>query len=332
MKSFKSAFLAGCCGLALTSGYGAQAKAAHSLPDTITTPKGLNLGSTSFFDGFARQDPGLSVIEYDRYENVDEIDGANGKPNPLFKGTKIRVYVALTQAIYTSNWHPLGGTFAFSAALPIVDYAQSSFAPSSPVKLSNNGTNIGDLVWGPIYQSKVFKKNGRPIFVWRTQFIVSSPTGPVNRAVNINQGTGYWALNPYVTFSFLPTSKIEISNRLNYQYNMQGTEFSNPPPIPHLTYLNGQAGQIVYDNFTASYAVIKNLNVGVDGFVLFQINPDKTNGQIVPGSRRNDLYVGPGLHYVFNAANQVNVNSYLRVINNNDSAGTKLNVQFIHRF
>jgi hypothetical protein len=331
MRTFITAVAVGLATLLATAAT-LPAQAAPPPPDTITPPKGLNLGSTSFFDGFGRQTPGWSLMEYDRSETIDQINGPTGSPNPLFKGTRLQVFVALTQLIYTSNYHPFGGTLAFSAALPIVDYAQAKFSPDSPVKLKSNGINIGDLVWGPIWQSKVYKKNGRPYFVWRTQFIVSSPTGALDPTKNLNQGVKYWAVNPYVTFTFLPTANIEISNRLNYQYNFQGSDFSSPPPIPHYVYKTGQGGDIVYDNFDASYKVLPKLNVGVDGYFLDELSPDKTNGQIVPRSRVNSLYIGPGLHYQFNEGNFINVNSYLPVISNNDSSGVKLNVQILHRF
>jgi hypothetical protein len=305
---------------------------AQSVPNTISTPNGLNLGSTSFFDGYGRQTQGWSLVEYDRVEDDTAITAQNGKPSPLFTGTKIHVFVALTQAIYSTDWHPMGGTFAFSAALPIVDYIETSFSPSSLVKLNNNGTNIGDLVWGPIYQSKVFKKAGRPLFVWRAQLIIQSPTGALNPNKNINQGDGFWAINPYVTFTYTPTSKLEFSNRFNYQYNFQGDRFSSPPPIPHFVYRDGQGGQMIYDNFAASYAILPKLNFGVDGFYLNQLTPNKTNGINVQSNLRYDLYAGPGLHYAFDGSNSINLNSYLQVICKVDSCGPKLNVQYIHRF
>ena len=255
--------------------------AASSPPNTISPPKGLNLGSTSFFDGFGRQSEGWTLIEYDRFEDLNTITGPTGAPSPYFKGTKIVVGVALTQLIYTSDWRPFGGHFAFSAALPIVDFMRSSFASNSPVKLANNGTGIGDLVWGPIFQSKVYMKGGKPKFVWRAQLIVSSPTGALDKSKDINQGVGYWAVNPDVAFSYFPTPKIELSNRLNYQYNFKGSSFSSPPPIPGYDYRNGQAGQLVYDNFAASYAISPHVNLGVDGYLLDQLTPNRTNGEVV---------------------------------------------------
>ncbi len=301
-------------------------------PNTLSPPKGLNLGSTSFFDGFGRQTEGWTLVEYDRYESLNTITGPTGAASPLFKDTKIDVAVALTQLIYTSDWRPFGGHFAFSAALPVVNFARSSFSPTSRVKLSNNGTAIGDLVWGPIYQSPTYLKDGRPKFVWRAQLIVSSPTGAVNQYRNLNQGVGYWAINPYVAFSYFPIPKIEISNRINYQYNFVGSKFSNPPPIPGLQYKSGQGGQIIYDNFAASYALTPHVNPGLDGYFLDQLTPDRTNGTVVPKSRENELYIGPGVHLAINDANAVNLNTYFKLIENNGVSGAKFNMQIVHRF
>jgi len=84
-----------------------------AMPDTVTPPKGINLGSTSFFDGFGRQTEGWTLIEYDRYESLNTVTGPDGAASPLFKDTKIDVAVALTQLIYTSDWRPFGGRFHY---------------------------------------------------------------------------------------------------------------------------------------------------------------------------------------------------------------------------
>jgi hypothetical protein len=332
MPRILDSWLARAAALALSAAVATSSAAQPAPPNTISPPKGLNLGSTSFYDGFGRQSEGWTLIEYDRYESLNKITGATGSASSLFKNTKIDVAVALTQLVYTSDWKPFGGHVAFSAALPVVDFAQSSFSPISPVKLSNNGTAIGDLVWGPIFQSPTYLKDGRPRFVWRAQLIMSSPTGPVNQHRNLNQGVGYWAINPYLAFSYFPAPELELSNRINYQYNFIGSKFSSPPPIPGLSYRNGQAGQIVYDNFAASYALNSHVSPGVDGYFLDQLTPDRTNGIIVPKSRENELYIGPGVHLMATDANLLNLNTYFNIIEKNGVSGTKLNMQIIHRF
>jgi hypothetical protein len=305
---------------------------AAELPQTIVIPKGLNLGSTSFFDGFGGTTEGWAVVEYGRYDHIDAINDAQGSPNPVFRDPQIEVYSSLTQLIYTSSWQPFGGdAVGFSAALPVVDFS-SKFAAGSRVTLSNNGSGIGDLVWGPLYQSRVTLRDDRPYFTWRAQFIVMSPTGQMNDLKSMNQGCGYWAVNPYVTFTLLPFPAIELSNRLNYQYNFPGSTFSNPPPIPHLVYRDGQAGQIVYDNFDASYALRGVLFFGVNGYYVRQLSDDATNGQEIPHSLVEDLYLGPGGRYVFGKSDTLNLNLYLPLISRNDSAGPKLNFQYTHRF
>jgi len=306
--------------------------AAAEMPDTISVPKGGNYGSTSFFDGFGRTQEGFTLLEYGRYENLNSINDAAGNPNPLFDGTHISVYVSLTQLSYTSDWHPFGGdAVGFSAAIPLIDVS-SSFADNSPVKLSNNGFGIGDLVWGPIYQSKLYMRDGAAYFAWRAQLIILSPTGNLDQAHSINQGSGYWAVNPYVTFTYLPVAKVEISNRFNYQYNLQGSRFSSPPPIPGVQYISGQAGQMVYDNFDASFALLPDRFLGLNGYVVEQLNPDKTNGQTVANSLVRALYLGPGGRIVFPNKDSLNLNFYLKLISKNDTSGTKVSFQYIHRF
>jgi hypothetical protein len=306
--------------------------ASADMPDTISPPKGGNYGSTSFFDGFGRTTEGFTLLQYGRYEDLNSINDAQGQPSPLFDGTHITVYVSLTQLSYTSDWHPFGGdAVGFSAALPLID-AQSSFAAMSPVKLTNNGFGVGDLVWGPTYQSRMYMRDGAAFFAWRAQLIICSPTGEVNEDHGINQGSGYWAVNPYVTFTVLPLPKVEISNRVNYQYNLQSSAFASPPPIPGLKYVNGQAGQIVYDNFDASYALAPAYFLGINGYFIHQLNLDKTNGQPVPDSLVKALYLGPGGRVVFPNKDSLNLNVYLKLISENDTSGLKLSFQYIHRF
>jgi hypothetical protein len=161
---------------------------------------------------------------------------------------------------------------------------------------------------------------------------VTAPTGNLDRQVNINQGSGFWALNPLVAFTWLPLPNVEISGRLNYQYNFATSRLQNPPPIPGLLYRNGQAGQMVYGNFDASYAVLDDAYIGVNGYALDQTSQDLTNGEKVPHSRETELSVGPGGRYVFDASNALNVNLYLPVVSRNATSGRQFTFQFIHRF
>lgn len=328
-KIDKCATMAG--GLLVSALLAAAADAA-SLPNTVSVPAGGNYGSTSFYDGFGRVTPGFTILEYGTFADINSITDAQGNESPAFKDPSITAYSLLTQISYTTNWHPFGGDgVAFSVATPLVDL-NSSFASDSPVKLSNNGFNIGDTVWGPIYQSRYYKDGDRPDFAWRFQFIVLSPTGGFSRSKNINQSAGYWAINPYIAATYIPIPKLEFSTRFNYQYNFSTSNLASPPPIPGIIYHNGQAGDMIYDNFSTSYTVYHHLDLGINGFFIDQLSPNKTNGQVVGKSRQSEVYIGPGLHYAFSPASLLNVNLYLPVESANASVGPKVNVQFIHRF
>ncbi len=303
-----------------------------SLPDIVPIPKALNLGSTSFFDGFGNVDGGWTLLQYGRYEDIGRINGAQGKPSPYFKGTDLQVLASLTQISYSAPVHPFGGdTLGFSALLSFSN-ANAHFAADSPVRLRDNGFNVGDMVWGPIYQSRRYMQDGRAVFSWRFQVLVMSPSGGFNPQRKLNQSAGYWGINPYIAFTWLPTAKLEFSSRINYQYNFRTSNVAVPPPIPGITFKSGQAGDLIYANFASSYQVSEKLHLGVNGYVLDQLTPDQANGQVVPHSRASALYFGPGGRYVFNKTNALNINLYRPIEAHNASSGTVLNFQYVHRF
>ena len=156
--------------------------------------------------------------------------------------------------------------------------------------------------------------------------------GEVNTQRNINQGSGFWAINPFVAATWVPLPKLEFSTRINYQYNFATSTLQAPPPIPGLIYHNGQAGQIVYGNFAMSYAVLPELYLGLNSYALGQLTPDLTNGHEVAHSRETALSMGPGGRYVFSESTALNANLYLPVVSNNRTSGVQFNLQFIHRF
>ncbi len=249
--------------------------------------------STSFYDGFGRVISGFTILQYGTYADIDTITDAEDDKSPAFRNPSITAYSLLTQVSYTTSWHPFGGDgVAFSVATPLVDL-NTRFAADSPVKLSNNRFNVGDTIWGPIYQSRYYMDGKRPQFAWRFQFIVLSPTGGFSNTRNVNQGCGYWAINPYIAITYMPIPKLEFSTRFNYQYNFATSDLANPPKIPGITYYNGQAGemcgpQATGGNFTDWQSVPDWHNIGypiahcsADGDFLLG-KPAGTGGLITP--------------------------------------------------
>jgi hypothetical protein len=319
------------------------ASAQAPLPDVVKPPAGINLGSTSFYDGFGRTRPGVTLLQYFRWTHDTEIAGSHGLENPLFIAPQINVFPSLTQAIVATRWRPLGGTAGFSVLVPLVEM-QSSFAADSPKTLSNNGFGVGDIIAGPIYQSKMYvggegapaspksQVSSSPYFAYRLQFLVQIPNGSFNTSKSLNQGSGYWAVAPYFASTWLPVPRLEMSTRFHNQYNLATDNLPNPPPIPHLVYKSGQAGQLLYDNFTTSYRFTKNLYLGGNAYGLYQLTPDRTNGIKVGGARESQFYLGPGGGYDFGKSSTLNVNLYLKMEAHNTANGPQLQLIYIHRF
>jgi hypothetical protein len=316
-------------GIVLAVAAGARAQ---SLPDTVAPPKAVNLGSTSFFDGFGRTDEGWSWLQYGKYEDLDRITDWQGHKSPYFSGTSIQVFSELTQLVYASGLQPFGGdAISFTMGVPLIGFS-SHFASDSPVKLANNGVGIGDFVWGPGYQSRLYKRDGKPVLSFRLQLLIMSPTGDFNKRDGINQSAGFWGVNPYVSLTVLPDARLEFSTRLNYQYNFRTSAIADPPPIPGLTYTSGQAGQIVYGNVDASYEVAAKIRLGFNGYFLQSLTPDRTDNRTVPHSEVSAVSAGPGGRYTFDGGNALNANAYFPVVSRNGSPGPQFNLQFVHRF
>ncbi len=302
------------------------------MPDTVAPPKALNLGSTSFFDGFGRTDEGWSWLQYARYEDLDRITDWQGHASRYFKGTNIQVFSELTQIIYASNLHLFGGdAINFMLGLPLIGFS-SHFAPDSPVKLASNRVGNGDLVFGPGYQSRLYRQGGRPVLSFRLQLLIMSPTGAFDARDGIDQSAGFWGINPYLSVTYLPTARFEFSTRLNYQYNLRTSNFASPPRIPGLILTSGQAGQIAYGNIDSSYEIKDHIRLGFNAYFIDSLTPDRTNNLAVPHSEVRAFSAGPGGRYTFNASNAVNLNMYFPVISCNATSGPQFNLQFVHRF
>jgi hypothetical protein len=52
------------------------------LPDVVKLPAGLNLGGTSFYDGFGRTDPGWIFLDYARWNHLTSVKDNYGDNSP----------------------------------------------------------------------------------------------------------------------------------------------------------------------------------------------------------------------------------------------------------
>lgn len=296
-------------------------------------PAGINLGGTSFFDGFGPTEPGLAYLGYYQYSQLNHIEDNNGNDSPAFKNPKINVLLMLNQLAYTTSKTFFNGSahLGFTGLLPLLHF-DTSFDPASPVKLSSSN-GFGDLTFGPYLQFNPVMSGGRPVFSQRIEFDVIAPIGKYSTTTDINPSSNFWSLNPYWAGTWLPTPKTEVSARIHYLYNFS----NNNPGLPGVS--STKAGQATWVNFTASYAVKPNLNVGLNGYYFKQFTNDTydyTNGTSDTGLQFGDtgkaslFAIGPGVFWRPNGKDIWEFNLYVQTDATNHTRGNVFNIHWVH--
>jgi hypothetical protein len=254
-------------------------------------PAGINLGATSFLDGFGRNEGGFTYLVYGQYARSREITGDEGTALtvcnaqqgcgasgiaaiPVFKNPKIDVWVLVNQLAYTlpPSLFNDSAHLGFNVILPFVAFDTSfgsltaaDVGKNLATPVSDNGAGFGDLTFGPFLQFRPVMSGGRPVLSNRVEFDVIAPIGKYDKTKDINQGAHFWSINPYWAVTVLPVANLELTARFNYLYN-----FANDAPalgrlwglqVPPQNVAgspleSAQAGQAGWVNFTLSYELL----------------------------------------------------------------------------
>ncbi|WP_186046366.1 SphA family protein [Burkholderia gladioli] len=287
----------------------AFAQTAVGRAPTVSEPQGINLGSTSFFDGFSGP-LGWSYLGQVRYSTADSIKNGDGSTNSAFRHPRVNSFTWVNHLAYASPWRLAGGNLGFNVIVPLTWLHGSFDQPGA--SLSGGGTALGDVTFGPQLQyAPILSSSGRPLFVQRFEFDVIAPTGQYKHNADLNQSSGYFSLNPYWAASLFPLPKVEISWRLYYLYNFKNHDpaASYPLAFDSQTVGNTQAGQAAWINFTTSYALTPSLHVGINGYFFRQLADDRINGTSVVG-REQVLGIGPGVFWQMKGNRVLWLNAY----------------------
>lgn len=265
-------------------------------PPAVSQPGGINLGNTSFYDGFAGP-PGLNHNIYLQHSRATSFRDNDGNDNKVFDNPEFSATTLVNQFTYYSpKTIGRGGHLGWSIILPIVSL-DADFGAKGP-QLKDNGTGFGDISLGPMVQfDPIVDAQGRPTFVQRLALDVSLPIGEYDETKDFNPGSNFYSINPYWAATWMPAERWEMSWRLHYLYNFKNSD----PASSTYQLFNGdpvrdtQAGQAAWSNFAASYEVIPNVSVGLNGYYFKQLEDDKVNGQRLEDSREEVLGIGPGL-------------------------------------
>lgn len=308
--------------------------AGHALGQTpsVSQPGGLNLGVTSFYDGFSGP-PGWAWQSTVRYSTANKIVDSRGNASPVFNDPKIDSTVLVNQLSYAmptsiGGWRP-----GFMVILPVAAL-NSSFGPGPALK--DGGTGIADATIEASLQSEpILNAAGAPLFVQRFTIAAILPTGRYDRNVDINQGSGYASINPYWAATLFPAPRWEVSWRLHYLYNFRNDKPASSAPRP----FNGapvgstQAGDAAWVNFATSYAVTPDVSVGINGYYFQQLSDNRANGTRLSDSRERVLGIGPGLMWRISPAQALWVNAYTEsMVRNRAASSLNLQVRTVFAF
>jgi len=330
-------------GVALMACWSTRALAANQ------EPAGINLGFTSFFDGFGRNEEGFTYLTYVQYAKVTSIADDAGDELPYFNNPEINAFVWLNQLVYVLPYELFGGSahVGIDFIVPTVGFI-SSFDPPPPAPgfaLKDNGVGLGDVVFGPLLQFRPTISGGRPIFSQRFEVDVIAPTGKYDPEKDLNQGANFTSLNPYWAATVLPLPHLEVSWRLHYLYN-----FANEKPALGRLYTlqvppdvkRSRAGQAVWANFAASYEILHGFDVGVNGYYFAQLKLDwyeMGDGSTNQGIFNTDLGkasflgIGPGLMWSVDEHDKLFANVYTQTaVRNWPVADLIVNLRWIHGF
>lgn len=288
-------------------------------PAAAAERTGLNLGATSFFDGFASMTPGCVFILYVGRVQFYQLNGPDGDK---LLDMELGGTYGTPQLACNSSLKLFTGVLGWNTVAPL-SHQESNF-------FSTNGGGLGDVVTGPYIQFPPVMREGRPVFSHGFEFDFIAPTGLYSPERTINPGNDYWSLSPFWKATLLPAPQWEISWRLHYLYNFD-----------HRTYINAAGpggasvqknGDGVWLNFTGSREVFKDFYFGLNGYWLKQLEADAAPGDVkLPDARQETLYLGPGVHYTIDTKNIVNFNVYYPVVNiNAPSGGFHVNFMYVH--
>jgi hypothetical protein len=311
-------------------------------------PAGINLGLTSFYDGFGKNEPGFVYLTYAFYQVGHQINDNSGNAQTIFGTPKINDFVWINQLVLVAPETLFGGAAHFGlnvvwATIIAFDTDFSTASPAPGFQLKDNGVGTGDLTTGMFLQFRPVISDGRPILSHRLEFDVIAPIGSYDPAKDINQSANFASLAPYWAFTFLPIHRLEISARFNYLYNFTNHKPANPfpvyPPVDHV-----KPGQAFWINYAASFEVVHTLHLGVNGYAFRQLTEDRytyTDGTSGSGPSNYVLgdqgpavmlAIGPGLFWDFSKSDKFFLNAYFSVKVDNRPQQNTFNLHYIHDF
>ncbi len=244
----------------------------------------VNLGSTSFFDGFGllnRKE--WSYQQFQVFYHSNTFTDFQGNPLPGITNPQLNVLVVSPQGTYQAPENILfNAKPGVSVLLPIAFYAQLN---RNQLGIKSSGSGFSDFVVAPFLQWDLMWRADKPFFVHRLACIFSFPTGK-NKApeFSINPGNAFYVISPHWAATLFITEKISSSWRLHYLWCSFDKKNCR------------RLGDTFHMNFDLTYRIEPmKWYIGINGYYLQQLQNNKVQGVEVPNSKERVVGIGPGV-------------------------------------
>lgn len=241
-------------------------------------------GTADFYAG-AAPPPGLHLIDYNVYMDIKKIEN---KGQGLVDGTGTLTAIAF-RPIYVSEKGLLGGNLLLHSIIPLltVEAKATANTPGGPITVEGHDGGLGDVYFG------VGMAWHTPVWHWLTVLDVITPTGSFDPNKPINAGNNAFIIEPVVAVTGLFQNGLEVSAKLMYSYHTKNDDY-----VEAGTGLKGyQTGQAVHMDYNVNYALMKDLKLGVTGWLWQGLESDEIGGQKRHDTQDFEFSMGPAARY-----------------------------------
>ncbi len=258
-------------------------------------------GAEGFMAG-AAPPPGFYFTNYFYYYAADEMKDNDGKSIDAFD--KVRVVADVFRFIYISDKKILGGNYGQHLFIPIISTELDFKADVGPDnKKSYSDTNIPYFIYSPFILSHNFLKGKLHTVISLMDIYIPAYNQDDDNLAN--SGQNFWTFEPVVGITYLP-GKFEFSIKAMYDFNTK----QNDSPTLYGVNVDKTPGQEFHFDYSTSYALTKNLRIGLSGYYYQQITDDdydlnsvstvlRANLKQDEGHKSRVFAVGPGIHYKY---------------------------------
>ena len=246
---------------------------------TSIYPKGL----TGFMSGILPPQEGFYLNDF--YYYFSGSAGREVRDGNIELGVDMTVNADFLQAIFVTDWHLLGATFAYGGA---VDYIGANLDAQFETRIGGLGLSASNATIGDSFVQPAILGWHDGNLNWTLAMNIFIPTGAYQQR-QLNIGRNVWGFLPQFGFTYFdPHTGWDVSGMLTYVSMTDNTT------------TNYQSGDLVQ----LDWGIGKHFGqggaweFGVNGNIVQQVGADSGAGARLGPFKAESLGIGPGLGYM----------------------------------